>query len=220
MTLPLSKTLDPADFDQLAEELAIVDRYFTSARPQHPMRRWEYAMALRAMTQWLGEGPNTRQQLVDIGGDGSPFASIVGERCWHPDLIDPVMSFGRTLAQELTHHPCLADVVTCLSVLEHVTDLDRFCYHLSCLVAPGGLLFLTMDYCDGFALAREGFLVPDTYDLHWMRERIFNQFTLKLLVGQFLKRDFSMFGGGLDLIWHGPQVSDYTFASLALVKRV
>ena len=30
--------------------------------------------------------------------------------------------------------------MTCLSVLEHVDDLDRFLYHLGCLVAPGGRL--------------------------------------------------------------------------------
>lgn len=224
--ITLSKTLDPADFAQLEPELAIVDQHFTrGARAQHPMRRWEYAMALDAMSRWLGPAPwgKRRPYLVDVGGGGSPFRFMAGPSdAWRtPHVIDPEENYD--LATHLSTAPALADVVTCISVIEHVEDLDQFCYHLSCLVAPSGLLFLTMDYCDGFAEARHDALhdyhVPDTYDLHWMRERIFNQFTLKQLANQFLRRDFTLFGGGFDLIWHGPQVSDYTFASLALVKR-
>ena len=37
------------------------------------------------------------------------------------------------------------DLVFCISVLEHVDDVTEFLYHLGCLVAPGGLLFLTVD---------------------------------------------------------------------------
>lgn len=215
MTLPLSKTLDPADFTLLPKELAIVDRHFDSASPQHPMRRWEYALALDVLCRW----PSAQRHLVDVGGAGSPFASIVGELGWHPDLIDPAVPGGHTLAEEVTlRHPRLADVVTCISVLEHVEDLDQFCYHLGCLVRPGGLLFLTMDYCDGYALAAEHFRVPDTYHFHWMRQRIFNLFTVKQLIAGFCRQSFDLFGG-VDYIWRGPHVYNYTFASLALVKR-
>src|SRR5207249_5535349 len=76
MTLPLSKTLDPADYTALAEELAIVDRHFEAARPQHPARKWEYSMALRALHTWSrvtgADGP-----IYDVGGGGSPFVRIL-----------------------------------------------------------------------------------------------------------------------------------------------
>lgn len=208
MTLPLSKTLDPADFDQLREELAIVDRCFTDEREQHPMRRWEYALALRAYHQW---GRRARV-LLDVGGGGSPFYMMVPGK--EVTIIDP--EYGLSLAQYLTepYERRLADAVFCLSVLEHVDDLDEFVYHLSCLVAPGGLLFLTMDYCDSAGAAP-----VDTYHFHWMRRRIFNFPSLIPLADSFLYRDCLCFGDH-DFTAHGPQVYDYTFCSLALRKRL
>ena len=215
--LALSKTLDPADFDQLTEELAIVDQHFTRDREQHPMRRWEYAMALRACTTWYDVTAKRPQgPVIDVGGAGSPFWRMVNP--YACTVIDP--DGGVDLAEHLRLGGALASEVYCLSVLEHVEDLDRFLYHLSCLVAPGGLLFLTMDYRE-----QEG---PDTAHFHWMRKRIFAPSSYLGLVGDFpdahgfLDRDFQLLGG-MDgrqpLIYHGPQVYDYTFASLALVKR-
>lgn len=220
MTLPLNKTLDPVDFARLPKELAIVDQFFTAEHEQHPMRRWEYAMAVDAIsrwywrTDWASEG--RRPVLTDVGGAGSPFWRMPEPRHLESTRIDPEINVD--LATYLHAAPRLADVVTCLSVLEHVPDLEQFCYHLGCLVAPGGLLFLTMDYCDGFADVRDGFRVPDTYHFHWMRERIFNVFAVSRLVAGFLSRDFTLFGE-TDYTWRGPQVYDYTFASLALIKR-
>jgi hypothetical protein len=224
VTLPLSKTLDPADFDQLREELAIVDRCFTDEREQHPMRRWEYALALRAYRQWLqrdyetcGHANRTHGgRLADVGGAGSPWSRILGEEAGgaHVTIIDPAYAPGpKTLAQYI-RYGSLASAVFCLSVLEHVDDLDEFCYHLSCLVAPGGLLFLTMDYCDS-----RGAAPADTYHFHWMRKRIFNGITIRDLADIFTDRDFVLLGAQ-DYADHGPQVYNYTFASLALRKRL
>ena len=207
-SLPLSKTLDPADFDSLTEELAIVDQYFGTDRPQHDMRRWEYALALRAM----GRSFNPPKRHIDVGGAGSPFVRMTEAYGWFPTIVDPEVN--RSLAEYLELRPHLADAVTCLSVLEHVDDLDQFCYHLSCLVAPGGLLVLTFDYCK-----QPGFHKPvDTYHFHWMRRRIFNDFTGGQVHGRFGHRDFALLGG---IEWkdYGPQVYDYTFRSLCLQKR-
>lgn len=219
MTFPLSKTLDPADFEELAPELSLVDRHFTKEREQHPMRRWEYAMALRALTDWRFQSHRTEQGVYDIGGAGSPF-------CWMLPgpaiVVDPEADISKGWAERLTldqfvrDNPRLADVTFCLSVLEHVDDLDRFLYHLGCLVAPGGLLFLTMDYCDDFS---EYAYPKDTYHFHWMRKRIFNAYSLGSTISYpLLQRDFQPFGA-IDLTWHGAHVFDYSFCSLALVKR-
>jgi len=223
MSLPLSKTLDPSDYDQLQPELAIVDRYFTSAREQHPQRKWEYCMALRAISTWLAQ--TTRHPtylLADVGGAGSPFWYLSPEhvtaKIIDPDLPDGDSALGHrcSLAEKLAGRTRLRDIVVYLSVLEHVEDLDQFLYHLSCLVAPGGLLFLTVDYCDD--LSQYAYPI-DTFHFHWMRKRIFNAYSLGQSVSYpLLQRDFAEFGGR-DLTWHGPQVFNYTFASLALVKR-
>lgn len=211
----LSKTLDPADFALLAPELAVVDRWFTIERAQHPLRRWEYALALRAYRTW---GRRSRF-TIDVGGAGSPFYHMVPDHL--PHVLDPDCGAKHTLADYLgtaPPAPQIADAVFCLSVLEHVGDpstdpLDEFCYHLACLVAPGGLLFLTMDYCDAPEAEPE-----DRYHFHWMRQRIFSATGMGRLSYRFLSRDFSPLTA-LDYTWHGPQVYDYTFASLALVKR-
>jgi len=206
---PLSKTLNPADFDELKPELVVVDRYFTSAREQHPMRRWEYALALRAWEAW---GGTPYHAVVDVGGGGSPFLRMLPGT--HARVVvDPDEGETGDLAHYLTDtypHPPLADVVFCLSVLEHVEDLDQFCYHLSCLVAPGGLLFLTFDYAE-----RQ----PDTYHFHWMRQRIFTLIGVSTILSLFGRWELDLLGGPAQYPWIGPQVMDYTFASLALIKR-
>jgi hypothetical protein len=77
-------------------------------------------------------------------------------------------------------------------------------------VAPGGLLFLTMDFWD-----QPG---PDRAHFHWMRKRIFNYGFERAIMEPLLDAGFFWLGDR-DLTYHGPQVYDYTFASLALVKR-
>ena len=206
MTLPLSKTLDPADYAELVEELQIVDLHFGRAREQHPQRRWEYALALRAIQEWGRISPAGVCRHVDVGGAGSPFRYMPDAPV---EIVDPDETVS--LAEYLDGCSRLASVVTCLSVLEHVDDLDRFCYHLSCLVAPGGLLFLTMDYWD-----QDG---PDTAHFHWDRKRIFGPSLYRDTAESFLDHDFVWFGER-ELTYHGHQLfGSYSFASLSLVKR-
>lgn len=216
MTIALSKTLDPADFADLAPELAIVDQHFTSAREQHPMRKWEYALALRAFATWGGQATH---RCVDVGGAGSPFWRMVPAD--NVFVIDPDENVA--LAQYLgsvAPAPVLAHAVFCLSVLEHVDDLDRFLYHLSCLVAPGGLLVLTVDACGcpSHAADLEVGEPPDPHHFHWMRRRIFGRADLRWLAETLYGYQFSRLGDQ-DCVYRGPQVFDYSFASLALVKR-
>ena len=211
--IPLTKTLDPADFALLEPEMRIVDDQFTRAREQHPMRRWEYAMALRAQRIWREmDGDRYPQLVYDVGGAGSPFDLMVQGDV---RVIDP--DGGISLADLLASAPRLGQNVFCLSVLEHVDNLDQFLYHLSCLVAPGGLLFLTMDCCSGSQR-----FVTDIYHFHWMRKRIFSETDWRLL-GERLCPEHPgatfQFLDAVDWAHHGNHVYDYSFASLALVKR-
>ena len=214
----LSKTLDPVDFALLTPELEIVDRHFTKAREQHPMRRWEYAMALRALGRWTDLHGHHAANILDVGGAGSPFR-YMQLYDGHVSVIDPEEPPPNNCALEqfVTAGAELSDAVFCLSVLEHVPDVEQFLYLLSCLVAPGGLLFLTMDYCGGVCKADSW--PPDNYHFHWMRRRIFNVYRWGWLRRLLHARDFDLLDGEMDGAYHGPQVYDYTFASLAMVKR-
>jgi hypothetical protein len=209
--IPLTKTLDPADRAELTAELAVVDQHFTKDAPQHPLRRWEYALALRAHDQWAATaqigGP-----IYDVGGSGSPFYRMLDP--YQVRVVDPKELHGEDLARFLQGSPRLGAAVFCLSVIEHVADLDRFLYHLACLTAPGGLLFLTMDFGD--TTGHHPLSDPDPFHFHWMRRRIFTR-TSWYALGLDLPR-FDLFGEA-DWAYHGAHVYDYTFASLALQKR-
>jgi len=137
-----------------------------------------------------------------VGGAGSPFHRMVGGSAI---VVDP--KEGMDLAAYLDTAPRLSHAVFCLSVLEHVDDLDRFCYHLGCLVAPGGLLFLTMDH---------GTDLPDQYHFHWDRKRIFDTKAWEQIREKC--GEFELFGGR-DRTYHGNQVYDFSICSLAMVKR-
>lgn len=205
--LPLSKTLDPADYRLLEPELKVVNQYWDTT--QHEHRRWEYAMALRAISVWQ-QSHHGLIHAVDVGGGGSPLSkmlnSVLGVSV---EVVDPTVNL--TLAEHLHSGARLADVVTCVSVLEHVEDLSGFLYHLSCLVAPGGLLFLTMDCWNGRG--------EDTAHFHWDRKRIFSMKAWRSVSGNAVQAGFDYLGD-TDWLYHGDQLyGSYSFASLALVKR-
>lgn len=209
MSLPLTKLANiQSDLSLLQDELDLVNICFHRGDPQHESRKWEYAMALRAIGQWE-ETHVGNWHLVDVGGAGSPFYTMVGPApsCASWKVIDPAWKDGQPLEGYCRAGAPLVDVVTCLSVLEHVDDLDHFCYLLGCLVAPGGLLFLTMDH---------GTDLPDEYHFHWDRKRIFDTKAWETLREKF--GEFTLFGGR-DRTYHGNQVYDFSIASLAMVKR-
>ena len=118
----------------------------------------------------------------------------------------------------------MSSAVFCLSVPEHVDDLDEFLYHLSCLTAPGGLLFLTFDCCGCASHDAEEETPPDEHHFHWIRRRIFGQADLRELAEKLLDLQFGWLGER-DFTSYQPQLyggttdPGYSFASLALVKR-
>lgn len=229
MTLPLSKYYNPEqDLPELVEELVYVNAHFTKDAPQSEHRRWEYAMALRALYVWEQEGHRV-SRVVDVGGAGSPFWRMVSTS--NVSVVDP--HENSTLEGWLAGQPRLSPVVTCLSVLEHVEDLDQFLYHLSCLVAPGGLLFLTLDCCGCGAMDKTDYPYPanryhaptaDPHHFNGMRKRIFTPDALRDLCTSDELVAFSYLGDEAYVnytprLYGGATDPGYSFASLALVKR-
>lgn len=208
MELPLTKTLQLSDYDELKPELVIVDRHFHRAREQHEHRRFEYAMALRAYAVWArGRRKTPEPRLYDVGGAGSPFQHMVPVT-----VIDPDQPGGQTLEQ-FVRLGYRADGVFCLSVLEHVKVLDPFLHSLTRLLVQGGLLFLTMD------ITEDG-TDPATVHFAHMRERIFSPASWRSLAGELALHGFTLLDGQADWHYYGHTLyGSYSFASLAMVKR-
>lgn len=211
MTFPLTKAWDPADLStDLIPESVMVATAFGTASPQHEMRRWEYAMALRAIIRWevVSQHPIRPLTCYDVGGAGSPFWRMVP---YQVQIIDPAAEDGQTLAAFVATHPPKHRIVTCLSVLEHILILEPFCADLASLVLPGGLLLLTFDYQPDDTLDQKMF--------HWMRQRIFTPTSWQKLAGDFSALGFDLFDS-VDWTFHaGWENWGYCPASLALRKR-
>lgn len=89
MKIPLSKTMRMEDFQLLVPELLIVDRILAMLgggdKAQHPLRRWEYAMALRAYMIWLGI-----DRTPETGGWGGMPVKVSDHGCC-TGMLAPMM---------------------------------------------------------------------------------------------------------------------------------
>ena len=195
--LPLTKTLHPDDYALLSHELSVVDASFDKASPQHHHRRWEYALALRAHETWKAS------TALDVGGAGSPLHFMMDAVGCPTVVVDPAVN--TTLANYLDAGGPPYPSVFCISVIEHVLDLDEFLEDLRRAVGPLGLLFLTMDI---------GPTQPDTYHFRDMRHQIFTPETWQELPSRLNMQLLDE----ADWTYNGPQVYDYSFASLALIN--
>src|SRR5271170_3479053 len=50
--IPLTKTMAPEDLLLLGPQLRVVDANFSRESEQHPARRWEYALAMKAVQEF------------------------------------------------------------------------------------------------------------------------------------------------------------------------
>jgi len=112
----------------------------------------------------------------------------------------------------------MAQAVFCISVLEHVADLDGFLDGLSRVVAPGGLLFLTFDMTFSVWDWADG---KDHSHFNWMRVRLFTQETWLALAAALKVRGFELFG---EADWSpvNPEMLEnwgFTFGSLCMKRE-
>lgn len=191
---------EPEDLNLIAD-LGLLDG-------QHPMRAWEYAIVLEALRRWGGSSLMAGEAALDVGGAGSMLWKALTARGLRPQVLDPAVPPNVPL-EGYRGRP--VPVVTCISVLEHVPDLDDFLRRLAGIVVPGGLLVLTTDYHTRGDLG-------DRFHFHWMRRRIFGPFQIGAVSELLAREGFMLLGGGLDLEWE-PTVYDYGFFSLVLVKE-
>jgi hypothetical protein len=198
----LSRTLDEADYAQLAEELGSVDRYGIAG--QHRSRRWEYALAMQAIRRWIEAGRPLAGPLYDVA-NGPTFGAILSDWIGAVPTEVPV-----GFVEDARSGSQLGDVMLALSVLEHVDDPNDFLYGASCLLARGGLLVLTFAFWN-----RCG---EDTATGHERRRRIYCPKLVSALRQQAEALQLRPFGG-VDSTWHGTQVDDHTIASLVMEKR-
>jgi 2-polyprenyl-3-methyl-5-hydroxy-6-metoxy-1,4-benzoquinol methylase len=225
--LPCTKVADMLrDAGALGPYLSEVQRDPRVLHGQHPIRAWEYAMALWTLKQWQVSPARQHAatlQILDVGSAGSGFWRCLADRTTIAvTLSDPHLRLDdEQYAAHILHQGTVEeaaarldwharfDVITGISVIEHVQEVGPFLGALHTLLAPGGLLFLTTDYWDA-----EG---PDTADMHWMRHRIYNKPMAQQLLAALKASGFDRFGG-TDWTYRGPQVSDYSVLSLALTK--
>lgn len=202
--IPLTKTLSPNDYAHLTGPLIVIDRH-DMASQTNDHRRWEYAMASVAVH---AHSRDPRRKTLDVGGTGSPLRHILFDGA---GLTVQVADPAETIPLEHVAHTY--DVVTCVSVLEHVPDLYDFCDHLARVVALGGVLFLTMDIWD------HPINEPDTAHFSWLRERIFTVESWKDLAEIFFKAGFRLHGEA-DWNYYGDALFPlgYSLCSLSLVK--
>lgn len=221
MTFPLSKTANLDDLLLIDPDHAVTVAVPDLLEGQHPIRLWEYTMAHYAIREWMSAtmgfdgGP---PEILDVGGAGSQFWKLLQTLTTSPvGLVDPnlpesdAQHFKGTLetaAATLTHG--WTDVITCISVIEHLEMVKPLIRAAHMLLKPGGLFFLTTDCWNS-----EG---PDTAHYHWMRKRIYNPGEMRKLAQTAREVGFQSFGKS-DWSYNGHTVFDYSMASLAMVKK-
>ena len=214
-----SKTLDRADYNELMNVDAVAKTFAKKGiahRFEHPNRRWEYALTMKALQQ---EGS---KELLDVGGGGSIFAPLaVLNGVQHVLQVDPgevgewiakqSSSIGKSLhfiqQDFLTWEDNRTfDAVVCLSVIEHVPDDIIFFEKLCSKVKLNGLLCLTTDFHPSGEVMVGGHL------------RTYNTESMEKFIAVADRRGLYPYAGKPDYSKFSVEVNSYTFASLVLRK--
>ncbi len=217
-----SKTLDTYDY-VTTKEINGIDQIinaiiFSSFRPFHQHRKWEYGICLNALRE---SGAKT---VLDVGGTGSMFAACATFHGMDVTVLDPdaegayfIENQNRVFKRDAIRFinedffqfktDQKYDAVVCISTLEHVPNDFAFFKRLLGLVKDDGLVFLTMDFHPNGMVHVDGHL------------RTYNQERIETLINIAKQEGFEIFGESPDYTWRAPDVNGYTFASLALRKK-
>jgi len=223
VTMTYCKTLNPVDYEiihetQHADSIkGIVGTY--GGRVEHPRRAWEYGIVLHALRE------HGCKRILDVGGGGSVFDPAAAWVGIEVTAVDPepyeawVEQQNRIVAAHNPGSPAIRyeradfmryqsdgefDAVTCISVLEHVSDDFEFYRKLTKHVRIGGLLAITVDFW------------PDAQRKSPDHLRTYNEDRLSALAQSM--RGFETLGA-LDYSHLGQYVYSYTFASL-VTRRI
>jgi len=216
MTYTYSKCLTLEDFNTFSEHQLIepfMKKIHPNYRYEHPMRKWEYGLALKFL---LEIGAET---VLDVGGGGSLLAPILAHHGMHVTQIDPDPSGESTVAKqneilkqsnEFICEDFLKyngrkkfDAVLCMSTIEHIKTENEKAFFAK-LLKPAPYLFLTTDYS------------PKGKTFSVDHERTYNATALRRLAKLAKGWDFY---GAVEYRYVEPLVYDYTFATLALYKK-
>jgi len=236
----LSRSLRLEDYDELAEEVRFVDEIQCQVGPPHPVhgrqhthRRWEYALAYRALKDVFGAVQRLR--IGDFGcgiGLWAPMLLALGHRvtlyeiwtCENEEwfVIQQMESVRRARGLEANwqiRHVAIGDLgdadrdfdaAYCISTLEHIRNERGAFVDLCRSVRPGGLLFLTVDFGSQeseIVMANNAF------------QRMYTKALMERLVDYAEEEGLGLLGGTADWNYTVPLVHSYSFASIALVKQ-
>lgn len=178
--LALSRTCNLADFPDC---LTVAD--------------WQQCLAEHAWRTWASgaNGDATTAQVVVVNVCGIHFAP-------------PGPAVAYCGPEERPRVP--ASVVYALCVLDHIPAPGKFLGHMSEMLLPLGMLFLTFSYWDA-----EG---PDTASGHRERRRIYSAHSYTKLIRDARRLGFENFGG-TDWTYYGDYLDDHSLASLVLRRR-
>jgi SAM-dependent methyltransferase len=234
----LSKVMHPADWAFLSPEVEEVDKVALYPE-QNLYRRWEYAMALKALRTAFAEERPDGLCMTEFGsGPGSLGPLLFGlgytitlrdhwtvpghEAFLRAELMKaserlPVrhMNFwviqDGQLGQPIATRPTY-DAVFCISVLEHIRDYATAFRELIYYTRPGGLIFLTTDFAED---------ETDHYSHAGLRAgKMFTESTYRELYAIARGENCWLLGGGEDWKWRDAcrLVYDYGFASMAFIR--
>lgn len=243
--IPLSKTMRMSDFDELKPQLAEVDAVLAvlngGDRAQHSLRRWEYAMALKAFNRWNPK--NEQRSISDHGcctGMFGPMMVSLGHdvlsyEVWawgHQEefatwQFEEVLRRGATGSYAWLHRPLGqlteedngVDAAYCISTMEHIPNFEVAFRQMAKTVNPGGMLFMTSDSAQ------------DEHD-HYIANNVragtmFNRGIYEKIAGWGREEGFKLMGDSSDWSWDescqlipAPRTQGgYGFACLAMEKE-
>jgi ubiquinone/menaquinone biosynthesis C-methylase UbiE len=141
-------------------------------------RRWEYPYVVQRVLEFAEVQPtDARMRIIDAGSGVTYFPYFLCDRLpkaevtcvdsdpSYPPMFDAInrnvghrrVGFMQAMLQKLPLDDGAADVIACISVLEHTSNYGEIIREFARVLRPGGLLVLTFDLSlDGkFELSRD-----------------------------------------------------------------